>query len=111
MKETYLSCIETPRRILKQSFEYLELKGKPVKTFEPNIEDSEVLTVLKSIEPLIENEGSIPHAQAKLKDYPALQKFLGRHMTDGLYLLQFRKCNDESCCKIRGKQIIHSFFL
>ena len=36
---------------------------------------------------------------AKLKDFPGLQSFLQQHMTEGLYLLQFRKCEDDDCCK------------
>ena len=35
----------------------------------------------------------------KLRDFPALQSFFNRHMTEGLYLLQFHKCQNSECCK------------
>ena len=30
LKETYLTCVEAPKRVVEQSFSYLELKGEPV---------------------------------------------------------------------------------
>lgn len=35
----------------------------------------------------------------KLTDFPAIQSFFNCHMTEGLYLLQFRKCQNSECCK------------
>ena len=103
LKETYLICVEAPKRVVEQSFSYLELKGEPVKIFQGLCNFTEVTQALKFVEPKIVDEDSIPHSQSKLKDYPKLQAYLSKHMTDGLYLLQFRKCSDISCCQIRGK--------
>ena len=36
---------------------------------------------------------------AKLNDFPQLKAYLRKHMTEGLYLLQYRKCGDASCCQ------------
>ena len=35
---------------------------------------------------------------SKLSKYQQLKDYLEKHMIDGLYILQFRKCNDMSCC-------------
>ena len=61
--------------------------------------------MLNRIEPLITQENDIPQAQANLKNFPSLHKYFGDHLTKGLYMLQFRKCEDETCC-IRKKQIL-----
>ena len=58
-----------------------------------------VVKVLGNIEPKIQKEEDIPHALSKLKNYPNLESYLEKHMKDGLYLLQFKKCEDETCCK------------
>ena len=50
-------------------------------------------------------EVDIPHAMAKLKDFPSLERYMERHVTEGLYLLQFRKCKDKSCCSLRCKEL------
>ena len=36
LKETYLASLEKPRKILEDTFHFLELKGKCVKVFKPN---------------------------------------------------------------------------
>ena len=56
-----------------------------------------VVKVLGSIEPKIQKE-DIAHALSKLKNHPNLESYLVKHMEDRLYLLQFRKCEDETCC-------------
>ena len=62
--------------------------------------------MLNRIEPLIMQENyDIPQAQAKLKNFPSLHKYFGDLLTKGLYMLQFRTCEDETCC-IRKKQIL-----
>ena len=35
---------------------------------------------------------------SKLPKYQQLKDYLERHMIDGLYMLQFRKCGDMGCC-------------
>ncbi len=43
---------------------------------------------------------------AKLKEYKRLEAFFEVHMTEGLYLLQFRKCDDRNCClPLRSTQL------
>lgn len=39
---------------------------------------------------------------AKLKEYPQLKQYFEAHLTDGLYMLQFRKCTDRTCCIMRN---------
>lgn len=51
------------------------------------------------MEPLIQNKENIPHAMAKLPFFPLLIEYLKTHMTEGLCLLQFHKCDNESCCQ------------
>ena len=38
-----------------------------------------------------------------MKIYPALEKYFEDHLAEGLYLLQFRKCDKESCCVKKTK--------
>ena len=57
-----------------------------------------VVKVLGSIEPKNKKE-DIAHGLSKLKNYPDLESYLEKHITDGLYLSQFRKCEDETCCQ------------
>ena len=102
LKEAHLRSIEHPRRVLEECFSNLQLKGKPFQMFQPNRNDIEVVAALRKIEPTITSDALIPHRRAALKDYPGLESFLDRHLTDGLYLLQYRKCGDENCCKLRG---------
>ena len=103
LKETYLASLEKPRKILEDTFQFLELKGNSVKVFKPNKNVNEVVQTLNRMEPLITQENDIPHAQAKLKNFPSLHKYFGDHLIEGLYMLQFRKCEDETCC-IRKKE-------
>ena len=72
--------------------------------FKLNKNVNEVVQALNRIEPLITQEDDIHHAQAKLKNFPSL------HLTEGLYMLQFRKCEDETCC-IRKKESLPPPFL
>ena len=37
----------------------------------------------------------------KLKEFSNLKEFFESHITDGLYMLQFRKCSKASCCVIK----------
>ena len=62
-----------------------------------------MVQTLNRIEPLTTQEDHIPHAQAKLKNFPSLHKYFGDHLTEGLYMLHFGKCEDETCC-IRKKE-------
>ena len=103
LKETYLASLEKPRKILEDTFQFLELKGNSVKVFKPNKNVNEVVQTLNRMEPLITQENDIPHAQTKLKNFPSLHKYFGDHLIEGLYMLQFRKCEDETCC-IRKKE-------
>ena len=103
LKETYLASLEKPRKVLEDTFHFLELKGKRLKVFKPNKNVNEVVQTLNRMEPLITQENDIPHAQAKLKNFPSLHKYFGDHLIEGLYMLQFRKCEDETCC-IRKKE-------
>ena len=48
---------------------------------------------------MITSDEKIPHAMASLPDYPSLKSFFTRHLTEGLYMLQFRKCEDLTCCQ------------
>ena len=57
-----------------------------------------VVKVLENIKPIIRKE-DILHVLSKLKSYPNLESYLEKHTKDGLYLLQFRKCEDETCCQ------------
>ena len=62
-----------------------------------------MVQTLNRIEPLFTQEDDIPHAQVKLKNFPSLHMYFGDHLNEGLYMLQFRKCEDETCC-IRKKE-------
>ena len=75
-----------------------------MKVFKLNKNVNEVVQTLHRIEPLITQEDDIPHAQAKLKNFPSL------HLTEGLYMLQFRKSEEETCC-IRKKESLPPTFL
>jgi len=97
-KEAYLSSIEHPRKLVESSFSSLDMKGRKIKIFQPYREEKEIVDTLNRIEPLITSDDSIPHLRSKLSSYPSLERFLEEHLTDGLYLLQFRKCDDASCC-------------
>ena len=37
-----------------------------------------------------------------MKIFPSLQQYFDKHLTEGLYLLQFRKCDDKNCCTIKN---------
>ena len=89
--------------ILEDTFQFFELKGNSVKVFKPNKNVNEVVQTLNRIEPLITQENDIPHAPAKLKNFPSLYKYFRDHLTKDLYMLQFRKCEDETGC-IRKKE-------
>ena len=103
LKEIYLASLEKSRKIFEDSFQFLELKGNSVKVFKSNKNVNEGVETLNKIELLITQEDGIPHAQAKLKNFPSLHKYFGDHLTEGLYMLQFRKYEDETC-RIRKKE-------
>uniref|UniRef100_A0A7M5VAL2 Zinc finger PHD-type domain-containing protein n=2 Tax=Clytia hemisphaerica TaxID=252671 RepID=A0A7M5VAL2_9CNID len=99
MKQAYQSSIKTPIQIIEDSFSHLELKGKNIKIAKPNRDTSKIVAALKSIEPKIGTDEDIPRAMAKLPNFPSLKSYLEKHMKDGLYLIQFRKCDDLACCQ------------
>ena len=99
LKAAYHASIEHARKTLENAFSSLQLKGKQVRVYPSSRESTAVVNALNRIEPLIKTEENIPHAIANLTKYPALERFLESHMTDGLYLLQFRKCEDQACCQ------------
>ena len=105
-EEALLSSTEAPRRILHDVFSLLELKGKPVKMFQESRDDTEIITALCSIESKITSEADIPHSIAKLPSYPGLHSYMGKHMVEGLYLLQFRKCANKECCQFRSNDTL-----
>ena len=98
LKEAYTSSIEVPIQKVDSSFSMLDLKGKQVKIFKPNRECKELINTLTVIEPTIKSEEDIPRAMSKLPKYQQLKDYLEKHMIDGLYMLQFRKCDGMCCC-------------
>ena len=98
LKEAYTSSIEAPIQKVESSFSMLDLKGKQVKIFKTNRDCTEIINTLSVIEPTIKPEEDIPHAMSEVAKYQQLKDYLEKHMTDGLYMLQFRKCDDMSCC-------------
>ena len=99
LKEAYTSSIDAPIQKVESSFSMLNLKGKQVRIFKPNRDCKELLDTLNIIEQTIKSEKDIPHAMSKLSKYKQLKDYLENHMIDGLYMLQFRNCDDISCCK------------
>ena len=97
-----LASIENARKEIENSFSRLELKRKKVKTFLPTRNSREVVDALKDIDPTITADQLIPHSRSKLKKFPRLQRYFDKHLTEGLYLLQFRKCDDKNCCTIKN---------
>lgn len=79
-KEAFMSSKEHSRRFAQSSFSGLELKGKQLEIFQLSGNDSEIINALQKIEPLIKDNGSIPHSQAKLREYLSLEKYLEAHM-------------------------------
>ena len=98
LKEAYTSSIEVPIQKVDSSFSMLDLKGKQVKIFKRNGECKELINTLTVIEPTIKSEEDIPRAMSKLPKYQQLKDYLAKHMIDGLYMPQFRKCDGMSCC-------------
>ena len=109
LKETYLASLDKPRKILEDTFHFLELKGKCVKVFKPNKNVNEVVQTLNRIESLITQENDIPHAQGKLKKFPSLHKYFEDHLIEGLYMLQFRKCEMRHVASKIKKVSLHLF--
>ena len=105
LKEAFQASIDAPIRTLECVFKMLELKAKRIKLFKPNRDMATILQALQNIDPNIKEEEDIPHAMSKLKNFTRLQNFLEKHLTDGLYLLQYRKCGDESCCTLRSRSL------
>ena len=101
LRDAYLSSIENCRRLLEYIFSQLSLKGKKFKTFQPNNDSDEVLQSLINIEKKIAVTG-IPHKRASLTEYPDLKKFFDDHLTEGLYMLQYGKCDNGDCCQLRN---------
>ena len=95
LKGYYLRNIAKPRRILESTFAELELKEIPFKVFEQLRDEKEVVDVFHKIKPLITSDSTIPRRRISLKSYPCLEKHLEVHLNEGLYMLQFRKCNDQ----------------
>ena len=101
-----LASIENARKEIENSFSRLELKGKKVKTFLPTRNSREVVDALKDIDPTITADQLIPYSRSKLKKFPSLQRYFDRHLAEGLYLLQFRKCNEKNCCTIKNHPLL-----
>lgn len=76
----------------------MNLKGNVIQIFKPNRNTDEVIQCLSSIEPKIQDESTVPHNCPKLDEYPQLKQYFETHMEEGLYLLQFCKCNNVDCC-------------
>ena len=109
LKQTYLASLEKPRKILEETFQFLALKGNSIKVFKPNKNVNEVVQTLNRIELLITQENDVSHAQSKLKNFLSLHKYFGDHLTEGLYMLQYRKCEDETCCIRKKESPLHLF--
>ena len=105
MIEYYLKCIAKPRRILKSTFTELELKGILLKVLVQLRRAKEMVDVLHKIEPLITSNSTIPRRRTSLKSYPYLEKYIEVHLNEELYMLQFRKCNDQICCILRSQKL------
>ena len=58
----------------------------------------EVADALKDIYLTITADQLIPYIRSKRKNSPSLQQYFNKHLPEGLYLLQFRKCDDKNCC-------------
>ena len=58
----------------------------------------EVADALKYIYLTITADQLIPYIRSKLKNSPSLQQNFDKHLPEGLYLLQFRECDDKNCC-------------
>lgn len=101
LSDSFQTSLQSSIKTLENCYSSMELKGKPVKTFKPSRDVSEVVKCLSSIDPKITDESTIPHNQPKLGNFPSLQSLFQAHMTEGLYLLQFRKCDNKECCKLR----------
>ena len=91
-----MASIKNSRKETENSFSRLELKGKKVKTFLPTRNNREVVDALKDIDPTTTADQLIPHSRSKLKKFQSLQRYFDKHLKEGLYLLQFRKCNDKN---------------
>ena len=102
LSEAFQTSLQSPIKTLENCFKSMELKGKSVETFQPSRDHNEIVDCLSNIEPKIVDESTIPHNQPKLHHYPSLQSFFGKHMIEGLYMLQFRKCDNKDCCVIRN---------
>ena len=62
----------------------------------------EVVNALKDIDLTITADQLITHSRSKLKNFPSLKLYFDKHLTEGLYLLQFRKSDDQNCCTIKN---------
>ena len=71
LKEKFFASLEKTRQILEDTFQFLELKGSNIKVFKLNKNINGMVQMLNRIEPLITQEDDIPHAQAKLKNFPS----------------------------------------
>ena len=93
LKEAHMASIENARKEIENSFSILELKGKKVKAFLPTGNSKEVVDALKDIDLTIRADQLIPHSRSKLKNFSSLQRYFDKHLTEGLYLLQFGECD------------------
>ena len=105
LKEVYLASLEEPRKILEDSFQFLELKGNSVKNLKPNKNVNEVIQTLNRVEPLITQEDDILHAQRKLRNFSSLHRYFGDDLNEVLYMLQFWKREEQTSC-IRKKETL-----
>ena len=102
LKEAHIASTENARKEIENCFSRLELKGKKVKIFLSTRNSKEVVDALKDIDPTITANQLIPHSRSKLKKFSCLQQYFDKHLTEGLYLLQSRKCDDKNCCTIKN---------
>ena len=105
LSDAFQTSLQSSIKKLENCYESMELKGKPVQTFQPSRDATEIVSCLSKIEPKIKAEDDIPHNKPKLPNYPSLQQFFSNHMNEGLYMLQFRKCGKAECCKLQSIQL------
>ena len=74
-----------------------------MKVFKLNKNVNEVVQTLHRIEPLITREDDIPHAQAKLKNFPSL------HLTEGLYCCNLGKVKRRHVASERKRASLQLF--
>ena len=53
---------------------------------------------MKDVDPTVTCVQLIPHSRS----FQSLQRYFDKYLTKGLYLLQFRECDDKNCCTIKN---------